>query len=265
MIIKLIWANHLGLTEDEAYYWLWSQQPDIGYFDHPPLIAWLIGAGVSNIEPSEFGVRWLPIFISTLALCTLFRQKKPDLGIWSLSMMPMFALGGLLSTPDSPLIAAWCLGIWAALYSRWRWFGVALGCALLSKYTGALLIIGVLLADPKCLKTKGPWEAMLIAGLIYLPNMIWNSHHDWVSYRFQLGHLGETAGQGNRLEFVLGQFIGGTVNAYCWDSLVMSPARTRQSRIVASCTALPLVIGAMGGEAIGPLQHMRHWHLHYLR
>src|SRR5690606_13322189 len=28
---------------DEAYHWLWGQHPDLSYFDHPPLNAWLLG------------------------------------------------------------------------------------------------------------------------------------------------------------------------------------------------------------------------------
>ncbi len=29
----------LGTLPDEAYYWLWSERLQWGYFDHPPLIA----------------------------------------------------------------------------------------------------------------------------------------------------------------------------------------------------------------------------------
>ena len=40
LVIRLLYAAQLGLAEDEAYYWVWSKQLDIGYFDHPPMIAW---------------------------------------------------------------------------------------------------------------------------------------------------------------------------------------------------------------------------------
>src|SRR5574342_803708 len=32
----------LDLYTDEAYYWLWSTRPAAGYFDHPPMVAWLV-------------------------------------------------------------------------------------------------------------------------------------------------------------------------------------------------------------------------------
>src|SRR5690606_36310814 len=32
----------LGILPVEAYYWVWSERLQAGYFDHAPLIAWLI-------------------------------------------------------------------------------------------------------------------------------------------------------------------------------------------------------------------------------
>ena len=29
-------------TGDEAYFLVWGQQPDIGYYDHPPMVGWLL-------------------------------------------------------------------------------------------------------------------------------------------------------------------------------------------------------------------------------
>src|SRR5512134_515911 len=46
------------LYSDEAYYWLWSLRPAAGYFDHPPLVAWLVAAG-APLAAGELGVRLL--------------------------------------------------------------------------------------------------------------------------------------------------------------------------------------------------------------
>ena len=51
----------LELYADEAYYWLWSLRPAPGYFDHPPMVAWLIGLS-SAVLPGELGVR-LPFLL----------------------------------------------------------------------------------------------------------------------------------------------------------------------------------------------------------
>ena len=46
-VIRLAAAALVPLTEDEAYYRLWSQHLSLGYYDHPPMIAWWIRAGVT--------------------------------------------------------------------------------------------------------------------------------------------------------------------------------------------------------------------------
>ena len=35
----------LPVFSQEAYYWTYAQHPDLSYFDHPPMVAWLIWLG----------------------------------------------------------------------------------------------------------------------------------------------------------------------------------------------------------------------------
>ena len=53
-ILQVITASSLGLAEDEAYYWCWSQHLATGYFDHPPMIAYFIALGTSIFGDTEF-------------------------------------------------------------------------------------------------------------------------------------------------------------------------------------------------------------------
>lgn len=42
-IVNLIQGNYSELLADEAYYWVYSNYLDFGYFDHPPMVAiWCI-------------------------------------------------------------------------------------------------------------------------------------------------------------------------------------------------------------------------------
>ena len=50
-----------------------------------------------------------------------------------------------------------------------------------------------------------PWLAALIAGLVFLPVLIWNWQHDWASFRFQLVRATATHGLSLR---TVGDFIG---------------------------------------------------------
>ena len=39
---RLLISAHFLLSPDETNYWQWSRYLDIGYYDHPPMIAWTI-------------------------------------------------------------------------------------------------------------------------------------------------------------------------------------------------------------------------------
>ena len=65
----------IPLTEDEAYYRLWSMKPAFGYFDHPPMIAWLIWLGRHIAGDGPLGVRLVPIL--TTALISLSPSTWP--------------------------------------------------------------------------------------------------------------------------------------------------------------------------------------------
>ena len=53
-----VMAARLPLSADEAYYWLWSKHLAAGYYDHPPLVAFVIRMGTWLFGDSEFGVRF---------------------------------------------------------------------------------------------------------------------------------------------------------------------------------------------------------------
>ena len=54
---RALMAALVPLTADEAYYWLWSKHLDLGYLDHPPVIAWLIRAGTMLLGNTPLGIR----------------------------------------------------------------------------------------------------------------------------------------------------------------------------------------------------------------
>lgn len=264
MLAGHLWLGHrLGLAEDEAYYWVFSQHLATGYLDHPPLIAWLIAAGSRVLGDTHLGVRALPALLGTLGLLpVILLARDRSLAAFALVAAPLLWLGGVLATPDAPLIAAWSLGLWAAGRQRWALLGLAAGLAMLSKYTGVLLLPLILLADPKSLTRRGPWIALAIAFVVYLPNAIWNVQHDLSSWRFQLEHAagqGAQAGAGSLAFFGAQALLVGPVvflAALAWwlararAAVAWSDPDTRVDRL---CwwTSLPVVLiaTASGGEA----------------
>ncbi|HLY80760.1 MAG TPA: glycosyltransferase family 39 protein, partial [Caulobacteraceae bacterium] len=65
-IVRLAAAALIPLTEDEAYYRLWSMRPAFGYFDHPPMIAWWVWLGRQIAGDTPLGVRLVPVLGTAL-------------------------------------------------------------------------------------------------------------------------------------------------------------------------------------------------------
>lgn len=205
VILRLIFLGLPDLLPEEAYYWNYSQHLDIGYLDHPPMVAWLIWLGTAVFGNTEFAVR-LGAFLSWLATAffcfqftrNLFGKSAAFLAVLLLSVLPFFFATGLLMTPDAPLTAAWAGALYflerALLGERraaWWGVGVCVGLGMLSKYTIALLgpaTLLFLLLDPRMrrwLRRPEPYIAVLIAALLFSPVIFWNATHAWASFLFQ--------------------------------------------------------------------------------
>jgi len=207
-VLRLVVAGEAGLGVDESHYLLYSRYPAWGYFDHPPLVI-LAALPARLAGESPFAARLGPVLLAalTLALWRLLglRFHYDEMEIWRgaliLYLLPIYHLLSLALMPDALLNLFWCLTLlffWRAMETgkRYWWLGVGVcaGLAMLSKYHGALLFIclgGYLAASRKnrfWLSRPHPYFAGVVAGLVFLPNILWNRGHDWISYRFQLGH-----------------------------------------------------------------------------
>ncbi len=219
-ILRLLLGARLPLVPDEAYYWVWAQHISIGYFDHPPMIAWLIKLGTMVVGHSALGVRIGSIgagSVAILATVVIARRIAGDqaalVAAAAMTALPLAAAGLVLATPDAPLLAAFAVSLYGVVRAlehapgtreslRWWLFtGWAMGLAFMSKYTSILLPMGTLLAvvgHPQLrrrLLEPGPYLACLVATLMFLPVLLWNSQHGWVSFAFQIDHgLGSSIG-----------------------------------------------------------------------
>ena len=223
--LRLVAAGTVHLTEDEAYYRLWAQHLQLGYLDHPPMIAWWIRAGEALFGDTPLGVRFVPALASgvttwlvgdlTLRLGaqarTAFRAA-----LWYNATLTV-CLGGMLAIPDAPASLFWTVTLWTLARfwaSRravwWLAAGLAAGLAVMSKYSGLFLAPGVLLwlllipGGLAELKKPGPWAAAVVAGLIFAANVVWNAQHSWITFAKQFGRV---APHGFTLAYIA-DFIG---------------------------------------------------------
>jgi dolichol-phosphate mannosyltransferase len=193
------------LIPEETYYWMYSKHPALGYFDHPPMVAWMIAAGTALFGDTQLGVRF-GTFLLWIASCglvfltgRLWFDKRAALAATLLfALAPVFVGMGFITTPDAPLLFFWLAALYfisRALHTNrgnyWLLAGVAFGGALLSKYYALLLAPSVawfLLLSPthrRWLRRPQFWLALPVALLVFSPVIIWNAQHDWASFLFQ--------------------------------------------------------------------------------
>lgn len=223
-VFRFFAAAQIGLTPDETYYWLWSRAPAAGYYDHPPMVAWWIWASTALFGDGPFGVRALSVAAAAVTSYAIFATAR-NLGfglatsargaLW-LNATILIGAGAILITPDSPSVLFWALAVWVVADIRrsgegWLWLlaGLFAGLGLLSKYTNFFLGIGILawlVLDRDARRwflSPWPWAGGLVAVLTFLPVLLWNSAHDWISFEKQFGRIAaKTLQPGYILEFV---------------------------------------------------------------
>ncbi len=204
LVLRLVYLGQLELAPQEAYYWNFARHLDIGYLDHPPLVAWMIAA-VTLVGDGELMVR-IPAVVCSLITMLFAAALARDLAgpatavrtALLAAVLPFFFGVGVLMTPDAPLTAAWAAALFflgrallAGKGPAWIGAGVAIGIGMLSKYTMVLVPLATLafvLADVRSrrvLLSPWPWAGAVLACLVFSPVVIWNLQNDWASFAFQ--------------------------------------------------------------------------------
>src|SRR5215212_5048689 len=78
--LRLIAAAFTPITFDEAYYWMWSQNLAGGYYDHPPMVAYVIRAGTMIAGNTELGVRLVSILLALPMSYAVYRSAAILIG-----------------------------------------------------------------------------------------------------------------------------------------------------------------------------------------
>ncbi|MDB5327038.1 MAG: dolichyl-phosphate-mannose--protein mannosyltransferase [Phycisphaerales bacterium] len=205
LAMRCVASAVVPLMHQEAYYWMYAQHPSLSYYDHPPMVAWVIGLGTKIFGNTEWGVRVVGGLLMLLNGWLIYEFARgwwgKTVGLMTVALFelsPVYFGIGFLATMDAPLLTFWLLGLVGFTLAvksgkAWGWYlcGAGLGGALLSKYTGVYLIPGVglllLFHKPwrKYLISPHPYLAVMLGFSMFSPVLIWNSEHDWASFRFQ--------------------------------------------------------------------------------
>ncbi|WP_052692100.1 glycosyltransferase family 39 protein [Teredinibacter purpureus] len=199
--IAVLFQPHFSLFYDEAYYYHWSLNPDLGYYSKPPMVAWVITVSTGIFGSSVVAIKLMASLLYGAAAITIYstlkRYSTPSnalIGGLVFLCIPMIGFNSEFITTDAPLIFFWSVALLFALraieeqtFSMWFYLGVATGLGMLSKYTmGALpiAVFGYLLTSKihrPLLLSYGPWLAAIVAGAIFSLNIYWNHINGWVA------------------------------------------------------------------------------------
>lgn len=197
-VINLLQAIFTGLHSDESYYWMYSQNLDWGYFDHPPMAAFFIWLGHALL-PGEIGVRLFMILLSTITFALLLNEinEKQDFYFLVLFMLsfPLIHthIAGFLAIPDIPLL--FFTVIFLLLYKQFiekpGWgisvlLGITSAAMIYSKYHAFLVIGFTLLSNLKLLKSKYTYAIVIISAILLIPHALWQINNDFPTFKYHL-------------------------------------------------------------------------------
>lgn len=265
----LVLAAVLPAADDEVYYWSWARPLQFSYYDHPPLTAYMIRLSTSVFGDSIFGFRVPACLAMVFVAAVINHLSRPKSLLPGILLTPLFTLGAVLITPDTPLLCCWAAYVWWLVEVHrmltpladegatapepipipwWMWLlgGVILGCGVLGKYTMALAVPSGFVSF--CLVWR-QWKRWLpgyiahgvVSFIVASPILIHNIQHDFVPLLFQWRHSMGDSRPGLK---PFGEFVGvqlllfGTLPFFLYPWVVWSFKRLCENPRLRVCTCL---------------------------
>jgi 4-amino-4-deoxy-L-arabinose transferase-like glycosyltransferase len=183
---------------DDARYLAW------GYVAYPPLTPALTRLGLALFGPSLAGVRFFAALAQSamMVLAGLIARELGASRTWQV-VAALAVAGSPASLAESALIQYvafdllwWVLAAYFVVRllksenPRW-WLGIGavIGLGMMTKYTMAYFAVGIvgavlLTKNRRYLASPWLWAGVALSLLIFLPNLIWQIRHDFISLDF---------------------------------------------------------------------------------
>jgi 4-amino-4-deoxy-L-arabinose transferase-like glycosyltransferase len=268
LVLRLWIANALPITGDEAFFYWWGVFKDWGYYDHPPMVGWLIGLMRALTGDATWSIR-LPIVLLPLALgAMLWWALSPlsrERAAWAVVffwLAPINWLSALITT-DTPLIFWSVLSVAALLRAEQRhhldrkaWglyalSGLFLGCAFLSKYFS--VVLGLSYAVYFAAFRRERWRAFVLLVVCALPgpaiNIGWNMAHGWPNIMFNVYNRNQDAAFEFRKPLIYIGMLFYLITPFAawlgWRYRQALKAAASQHRLLATLVVVPLLFFAL--------------------
>jgi hypothetical protein len=267
-LLHVLTNNRYGFHRDELQFLSDARHLDWGFVAYPPFTPFVERVALGIFGVSLGGLRLFSVITQAAAIVITglmarelgggrLAQAAAALAI-ALSPLPLFeGTEFQYSSFDYlwwVLVAYFTIRLLQTENPRW-WLaiGAAAGAGLMTKYTMCFLVCGIaggllLTRERRYLKSGWFWGGAGLALLIFLPNLLWQVRHGFISLHF-LHHIHvRDVGEGRSDGFVRDQFLI-CVNLFAaplWIAGLIGFLRDRRTRLLAWMYLIPLALFVIG-------------------
>jgi hypothetical protein len=188
------------ILSDEAYYFVYGENPAWGYFDHPPVVG-LMTYISGLLFSGNLAVRFLTVIFQFFTLVFIWKltgdkladTKKTVLFAVISSSTVMFQAYGFITTPDVPFLffTALFLIVYRKFLHSESWgntclLAVAMSGMIYSKYHAVIVVGLITLSNLRLLTRYRFWLAGLFAVILLIPHVYWQINMDFPSFKYHL-------------------------------------------------------------------------------
>jgi len=228
--IHLLTNHQYGFHRDELAMLDDARHLAWGYVTYPPLTAFLTRLGFELFGASLSGLRLLPAISQGICMLLVGRMAGALGGKRPAQLLAAVAAGSApVAMHDGATFQYvafdyffWVLlayGLLRLLHTDnprwWLLIGVAIGLGMMNKFTmaflAAALVVAILLTPARrYLRSPWLWAGAALALLIYLPNLLWQIQHNFISLDFLSSIHGRDIEIGRTDAFLIEQFFVAT-------------------------------------------------------
>ncbi|MEU8227648.1 glycosyltransferase family 39 protein [Kribbella sp. NPDC048915] len=214
-------SGRYGYHRDELYFMVAGRHLSWGYVDQPPLTPFIARVSTAIFGDTVMGLRVFSTLstVATIMVVALIarefgsaRRGQVLAAICTAVSGFVLAVGHLVSTATYDVLAWMLIALFAVKLLRtgdgrwWLALGVTAGIALENKYlvvlpVGALLVSLLIVGPRSVLRSWWLVVGVAVAGLLALPNVVWQFQHDWPQLTVASG-ISADDGTENRIMFV---------------------------------------------------------------
>lgn len=204
VIFHIALNGQYGFHRDELDFIMNARRLDWGYVSYPPITPFFARIGLEIFGESLRGLRVLPAIAqgAAMILAGLMardmggKRSAQILAAFTVFIAPMSLFGGTVIMYFAfdylwwVLVAFFMVRLLATDDPRyWLGIGAGIGLGMMTKYTMAFFVVGLIVAvlvtpARKYLRTKWLYLGAALALLIFLPNLIWQIQRDFISLEY---------------------------------------------------------------------------------